>query len=94
MPSIQKIDSLQAKLELLKYPKCKRKTTRIRAFSLLIEACRNYEDNFIQLLDPIVNNHDKFDHNESDSSSISVKGSHGYVGLKNLGSTCYINSLL
>jgi uncharacterized UBP type Zn finger protein len=94
MPSIDKIESNNTKKELLQFPKCKRKLTRKRAFSLLIEACKNQEENFIALLDPIVKNHERFDHNEADSTSINVKGAHGYVGLKNLGCTCYINSLL
>jgi uncharacterized UBP type Zn finger protein len=41
-----------------------------------------------------VKNHERFDHNEAEASNINVKGSHGYVGLKNMGCTCYINSLL
>lgn len=94
MPSIEKIESEAAKKQLLQYPKCKRKLTRKRAFQLLIETCKNNEDNFLALLNPIVRNHERFDHNDADSTNINVKGSHGYVGLKNLGCTCYINSLL
>ena len=80
--------------ELLLHPKCKRKLTRKRAFAFLIEACNNNEDNFLQLLDPIVKNHEQFDQNDMDSVNVSVKGAHGFVGLRNLGCTCYINSLL
>lgn len=94
MCQIDKIESHQSKTELLQYPKLKRKTTRKRAFALLIEACLNNEENFLTLLNPIATNHDRFDHNDADASNLNVKGTHGYVGLKNLGSTCYINSLL
>ncbi|CAK71732.1 unnamed protein product (macronuclear) [Paramecium tetraurelia] len=44
---------------------------------------------------PLIQNHHqlKFDVNEVDMD-LGVKGSHGFVGLRNLGATCYINSLL
>lgn len=38
-------------------------------------------------------NHEKFDPSEIDYDT-GVKGTHGFVGLRNLGATCYINSLL
>lgn len=82
------------KHDLLVHPKFKRTLTRKRAFELLVEACRQNEDNFLALLDPIARNHDQFDHVDADWVNQNVKGSHGFVGLNNLGCTCYINSLV
>ncbi|KAM3132962.1 hypothetical protein pb186bvf_014958 [Paramecium bursaria] len=76
-----------------KYPKFKRRITRKRGFQLLIEICKGNEDNFLQILEPIMKNHEKFDPSEIDYDT-GVKGTHGFVGLRNLGATCYINSLL
>ncbi|CAD8081645.1 unnamed protein product [Paramecium sonneborni] len=76
-----------------KYPKFKRKLTRKRAFHLLIESSRNCEKNFLLLLDPISNTHGRIEQPDQDFDT-GVKGHYGFVGLKNLGATCYINSLL
>ncbi|CAD8080232.1 unnamed protein product [Paramecium sonneborni] len=76
-----------------KYPKFKRKLTRKRAFHLLIEASKNCEKNFLLLLDPISNTHGRIEQPDQDFDT-GVKGHYGFVGLKNLGATCYINSLL
>ncbi|CAD8045417.1 unnamed protein product [Paramecium sonneborni] len=76
-----------------KYPIYKRKLTRKRAFQLLLQLSKS-QNHLIQLLPLILNHHKlKFDLNEIDMD-LGVKGSHGFVGLKNLGATCYINSLL
>ncbi|CAD8161453.1 unnamed protein product [Paramecium pentaurelia] len=76
-----------------KYPKFKRKLTRKRTFHLLIEASKNCEQNFLLLLDPISNTHGRIEQPDQDFDT-GVKGHYGFVGLKNLGATCYINSLL
>ncbi|CAD8169747.1 unnamed protein product [Paramecium pentaurelia] len=76
-----------------KYPVYKRKLTRKRVFQLLLELCK--DENHLQEMLPLIQNHHKlkFDINEVDMD-LGVKGSHGFVGLRNLGATCYINSLL
>ncbi|CAK82799.1 unnamed protein product (macronuclear) [Paramecium tetraurelia] len=75
------------------YPVYKRKLTRKRVFQLLLELCK--DENHLHEMLPLIQNHHqlKFDVNEVDMD-LGVKGSHGFVGLRNLGATCYINSLL
>lgn len=75
------------------YPKFKRRNTRQRALQCLAEGCRDYKTNVELLIDPLFANHEKFDPSDLELDT-SVKGTHGFVGLRNLGSTCYINSLL
>ncbi|CAD8183529.1 unnamed protein product [Paramecium pentaurelia] len=76
-----------------KYPVYKRKLTRKRVFQLLLELCK--DETHLQVMLPLIQSHHqlKFDINEVDME-VGVKGSHGFVGLRNLGATCYINSLL
>ena len=59
----------------------------------MVEACNNCSQNFNILLDPISLNHEKFDTQELDYDT-GVKGAHGFVGLKNLGATCYVCNYL
>lgn len=46
-----------------------------------------------QLLEIVKDNHENIENVDYDTN-VDVKKPHGFVGLKNLGSTCYINSLL
>eukprot|EP01119_Soliformovum_irregulare_P016659 TRINITY_DN4860_c0_g1_i1.p1 TRINITY_DN4860_c0_g1~~TRINITY_DN4860_c0_g1_i1.p1 ORF type:complete len:2591 (-),score=801.00 TRINITY_DN4860_c0_g1_i1:32-7804(-) len=78
-------------------PKCKTKTSRMMAFTLLVEVCRDSAQNYEELLSLLTPHHvgvntqiKTWDYDpSSDNKAIS-----GYVGLKNLGNTCYINALL
>lgn len=78
----------------LNMPKCKKKNTRKRGFELLLELCNQCEENFLVLLPLIVKNHENFQSIDYDSCNCDLKPSHGFIGLRNLGCTCYINSLI
>ena len=78
----------------LNMPKCKKKNTRKRGFELLLELCNQCEENFLVLLPLIVKNHQNFQSIDYDSCNCDLKPSHGFIGLRNLGCTCYINSLI
>jgi ubiquitin carboxyl-terminal hydrolase 9/24 len=83
-------------------PKCKRKTTRKKAFNLLITLCSNCDENYSLLLDELYEQREALMKSEilskSKSSdmdaSVGMRSSTGYVGLKNFGCTCYMNSIL
>jgi ubiquitin C-terminal hydrolase len=78
-------------------PKCKTHTSRTSTYELLLSLCRLSNDNKFQLLTLLSANHsgnysrmqswDFHPGNEDKSAA-------GYVGLVNLGATCYMNSLL
>jgi len=78
----------------LNMPKCKKKNTRKRGFELLLELCNKCEENFLILLPLIVKNHENFQSIDYDSCNCDLKPAHGFIGLRNLGCTCYINSLI
>jgi len=78
----------------LNVPKCKKKNTRKRGFELLLELCNKCEENFLILLPLIIKNHEDFQSIDYDSCNCDLKPSHGFIGLRNLGCTCYINSLI
>jgi ubiquitin carboxyl-terminal hydrolase 34 len=79
-------------------PKCKTRASRVMAFTFLVELCRGCGENFEELLALLAphhtsNNTPKFVTWEYHPSS-DDKPPIGYVGLKNLGNTCYMNALL
>ena len=83
----------------LNYPKCKKRNTRKRAFDLLVEYCKNQEKNFEILLQLISQHHEKVGAGsitdiDTMYGSSEFRPAHGFVGLRNLHSTCYINSLV
>ena len=78
----------------LSMPKCKKKSTRKRGFELLLELCNKCDENFLILLPLIIKNHENFQSIDYDSCNCDLKPGHGFIGLRNLGCTCYINSLI
>ncbi|KAF2069601.1 hypothetical protein CYY_009082 [Polysphondylium violaceum] len=77
-------------------PLCKVKESRISCFRLLTELCRNDHTIFYKVVDLITNEIDSIetvdDWNYSPLEK--EKSVFGYVGLKNQGATCYMNSIL
>ena len=74
--------------------------TRRRAFGLLLTLCEKNEGNFALALKILYKFHEQIgkswqhiDSKEVDSD-VGIKQASGYVGLKNFGCTCYMNSLL
>eukprot|EP01119_Soliformovum_irregulare_P004626 TRINITY_DN1568_c0_g1_i1.p1 TRINITY_DN1568_c0_g1~~TRINITY_DN1568_c0_g1_i1.p1 ORF type:complete len:2028 (+),score=618.17 TRINITY_DN1568_c0_g1_i1:116-6085(+) len=77
-------------------PMCKMKSSRNTAFRLLGEMCNGHVEN-LKLLTRLITNVHIYGlaHNQWNSSpSDNVRSSVGYVGLKNMGCTCYMNSLI
>ena len=83
------------------FPKLKSKLSRRKAFNLLISLCKDNIENFEILLAKI----QKFTTDISGALANSdvdeylgkqqlAKSANGYVGLKNFGCTCYMNSLI
>ncbi|KAL6057498.1 USP domain-containing protein [Balamuthia mandrillaris] len=77
-------------------PKCKTSESRLAAFKLLTELAKDCPTNFAALVALL-----KTQHHSGDKRSMwkylpsaFEKAECGYVGLKNLGATCYMNSLL
>lgn len=75
-------------------PKFKHFDTRRRAFALLLCVSRLSPALSTQLLQQLHTLHCTTDYRSVYDSAIPIKSSAGFVGLKNLGSTCYMNSLL
>jgi hypothetical protein len=80
-------------------PKCKGKQSRHAALSLLAVLTRDFPEHLDHVLDYIrdFNSNPSWRSNKDMDWSISfasdAKSSTGYVGLKNLGCICYMNSL-
>ena len=77
-------------------PKCKRRTSRYVAFQLLTELATNNLHNFRELTTRLIKHHEP---EERRTQWLYLPSGHekaacGYVGLKNLGATCYMNSLM
>lgn len=91
-------DDVKALQSSLSLPKCKKKLTRRKTFALLTALCFKCKDNLNILLPLLAQNHTKLSskHGGTQASYINIdtKNFTGFVGLKNLGCTCYINSLL
>lgn len=85
----------------LGFPKFKHKRTRLHAFNFMRVLCNNDQYNLQTLLHHLTVNHQSLP-NFTVEGSVStapmvnseLKNATGYVGLKNLGCTCYMNSLL
>ncbi|CAK58706.1 unnamed protein product (macronuclear) [Paramecium tetraurelia] len=77
----------------LLYPVYKRSNTRKRAFDLLLELSK-VQMHLYQILDLIQINQQTRTSSQELNSEFGIKREHGFVGLCNLGATCYINSLL
>jgi ubiquitin C-terminal hydrolase len=85
--------------EGVQLPKCKTKLSQIAAYDLLISLCKNSAKCYQELLNRLFAIHC----NEVNFRRISSweyhpaaedKSCTGYVGLKNMGATCYMNALL
>lgn len=89
--------SIQSSLSL---PKCKKKLTRKKTFALLVTLCSECDENFFALLPLLARNHSQLYSNDLSGGlqanylNVDTRNFTGFVGLKNLGCTCYINSLL
>lgn len=79
-------------------PKCKSPKSRKLAFDLLAELSRGCASNRERLLDLLVPNHQTARSGRMDEWSFEAKTEEksrtGYVGLKNLGCICYMNSTM
>eukprot|EP00742_Colponemidia_sp_Colp-10_P004877 GILJ01005210.1.p1 GENE.GILJ01005210.1~~GILJ01005210.1.p1 ORF type:complete len:2590 (-),score=405.82 GILJ01005210.1:174-7943(-) len=81
-------------------PKCKSRESRKLAFELLLELCRHCDENLSEVLEYLLPFHTSsyWRGNKIADWTISPmaqeKSYTGYVGLKNLGCICYMNSLL
>ena len=83
----------------LNLPKCKHKKTRAQVFGLFKALCFNNQANLQKTLDLLSLNHQNLpnfaaEYTSSALVNFELKNATGYVGLKNLGCTCYMNSLL
>jgi len=88
-------------------PMCRTKRSRKSSLDLLLNICKNNAESCRWVLDHLIEMHENIhshlvDRYRGDSTSTSwvycpqllEKSTCGYVGLKNLGSTCYVNSLV
>lgn len=79
-------------------PKCKTSASRSTALTLLAELGRDCPSNLVELLALLFPHHVPSTIEERQANwenpKIFEKSSSGYVGLKNLGSICYMNSLM
>lgn len=77
-------------------PKCKTKRCRNIAFSLLSELAKGCLENFQELSELLLRQHPINSHrtNWHYLPHAHEKSPSGYVGLRNLGATCYMNSLI
>ena len=78
-------------------PKCKNKDTRITALDLLVELCKDNEESYVTLVNLLLDQHKSSSH-PSYSWEFwphdDTRSDCGYVGLINLGATCYMASCL
>ncbi|CAK8688756.1 unnamed protein product [Clavelina lepadiformis] len=79
-------------------PKCSSEDSRRAAFEVLIELCKECTENLSQVSTQLISMHHYHDQSrakEFDFAPLVVeRPEHGFVGLKNGGATCYMNSVL
>jgi len=77
-------------------PICKKEPTRKAAFSLLLELCDHNLDGYTELISLVLEFHRQDIQAQwpwNYSPTLIERGMSGYVGLKNMGATCYMNSI-
>ena len=94
------LSKCQVKSTIAPFPKCKTPSSRESAYKLLTALSYNNPDVTLQIIN-VLNNYHMLGYWKSKrifdwkiSLSNDEKSSTGYVGLKNLGCTCYMNSLI
>lgn len=75
-------------------PKFKHLDTRKAGFGLLLSLCASCHSNMQILIDKLYQNHPDNKYYANLDSGITLRSKTSYVGLKNFGSTCYMNSLM
>lgn len=75
-------------------PKFKHPMTRRAAFEVMIMLCMNCKSNADSLLDKLYIHHSNQKAAGSFDTDIKPRSISGFVGLRNFGSTCYMNSLI
>ena len=75
-------------------PLCKHAETRKRAFELLLILTQRSAPISTRLLSKLSSHHPEQKAQSLYDSDISLKSASGFVGLKNFGCTCYLNSLM
>ncbi|KAJ3222174.1 hypothetical protein HK099_002607 [Clydaea vesicula] len=90
LPEIQACMSQKA----VQLPKCKLSTSREAAFCLLQELSFKNESNFLFVTKLLYEQIPEGISNWSNSPDSLTKANCGFVGLENLGATCYLNSIM
>ena len=75
-------------------PKFKHESTRKSAFKLLLSLTSDNPLNSALLLKLLTKNHSNSKNFSTFDTEIQARSATGYVGLKNFGATCYMNSLI
>ena len=75
-------------------PQLKHPLTRTTAFQLILVLCIDFKENAEILLDKLYINHSTHKVAGSFDTDTKPRSAPGFVGLRNFGSTCYMNSLL
>jgi len=80
-------------------PKCKTRPARVACFALLTELCRDCPKNYKLVLSKLQDQLNMALNSPARGSQwqyegLGAKSATGYVGLQNLGATCYMNSLM
>ncbi|XP_037071034.1 ubiquitin carboxyl-terminal hydrolase 24-like [Pollicipes pollicipes] len=79
-------------------PRCQGASSRTAAYRLLVELCRDCRENLELVCDQLVSRHHTFDGELSKefeyAPPLDSRAACNYVGLRNAGATCYMNSVL